>query len=221
MFFFSKLWVNQPWWCLPWQSPEAHFCAMHHFPDEARANHLNPGLMTHAGLIHGRHASQCVGLVATSPTIHKQWRSLLRGEANHRQRRWSVCRNGCVFQPVMSRCMCIEHVLFWIVLTQAVVVKQVTTNHTTGTPILHVEVSCISAERGMRREILSRTSLKCYIQFSSFLSLQFSFANNSKGLWLSMQCIRVYQIVFMMLVQLLPSAWCSFGFASCLVVDVS
>jgi len=71
--------------------------------------------------------------------------------------------------------MCIEHVLFWIVLTQAVIVKQVTTNHTTGMPILYVEVSFISAERGMRREILSRTSLKCHIQFSSVLSLQFSF----------------------------------------------
>ena len=27
---------------------------MHHLPDKARANHLNPGLVTHAGLIHGR-----------------------------------------------------------------------------------------------------------------------------------------------------------------------
>jgi len=44
---------------------------MHHLPDTARANHLNPGLMTHMGLIHGRHASQCKGLVATSPIIHK------------------------------------------------------------------------------------------------------------------------------------------------------
>ena len=43
--------------------------AMHHLPDKARANHLNPGLVTHAGLIHGRHASQCMGLVATSPVI--------------------------------------------------------------------------------------------------------------------------------------------------------
>jgi len=45
--------------------------ATHHLPDKARANHLNPGLMTHAGLIHGRYASQHMGLVATSPTIHK------------------------------------------------------------------------------------------------------------------------------------------------------
>jgi len=28
--------------------------ATHHLPDKARANHLNRGLMTHAGLIHGR-----------------------------------------------------------------------------------------------------------------------------------------------------------------------
>ena len=25
--------------------------AMHHLPDKARADHLNPGLVTHAGLI--------------------------------------------------------------------------------------------------------------------------------------------------------------------------
>jgi len=45
--------------------------AIHHLPDMARANHLNPGLMTHMGLIHGRYASQRMGLVATSPIIHK------------------------------------------------------------------------------------------------------------------------------------------------------
>ena len=36
---------------------------------------------------------------------------------------------------------------------------------TTGTPILHVEASFISAERGLRRGILSRTSLKHHIHF--------------------------------------------------------
>jgi len=41
----------------------------------------------------------------------------------------------------------------------------------TGTPILHVEASFISAERGLRREILSRTSLKHYIHFSFILKL--------------------------------------------------
>jgi len=46
--------------------------AMHHLPNEARADHLNPGLVTHAGLIHGRCASQRVGPVAASPVIHKQ-----------------------------------------------------------------------------------------------------------------------------------------------------
>jgi len=46
--------------------------AMHHLPDKARANHLNPGLVTLAGLIHGRDASQRMGLVATSPIIPKQ-----------------------------------------------------------------------------------------------------------------------------------------------------
>jgi len=48
------------------------YCAMHRLPDKARANHLNPGLMTHTGFIHGRYASQRMGLVATSPILHKQ-----------------------------------------------------------------------------------------------------------------------------------------------------
>jgi len=63
--------------------------------------------------------------------------------------------------------------------TRAIVANKVTT-----TPILRAEVSFISAERGLSRGILSRTSLKCYTYFSSFWSfkLQFSFANNSKGL---------------------------------------
>jgi len=41
----------------------------------------------------------------------------------------------------------------------------------TGTPILHVEASFISVERGLRQGILSRTSLKCYIHFSFILKL--------------------------------------------------
>jgi len=42
---------------------------------------------------------------------------------------------------------------------------------TTGTPILHVEASFISAERGLRRGILSRTSLKHHIHFGFILKL--------------------------------------------------
>jgi len=38
-------------------------------------------------------------------------------------------------------------------------------------PILHVEASFISVERGLRQEILSQTSLKCYIHFSFILKL--------------------------------------------------
>jgi len=45
------------------------------------------------------------------------------------------------------------------------------TFHATGTPILHVEASFISVERGLRRGISSRTSLKCYIHFSFILKL--------------------------------------------------
>jgi len=56
-------------------------------------------------------------------------------------------------------------------ITQAIVVNNVITNHTTGTPIIHVEASFISVERGLHREILSQTSLKCYIHFSFILKL--------------------------------------------------
>jgi len=137
--------------------------AIHHLPDKARANHLNSGLVTHAGLIHGRHASQRMGLVAASPIFHKWQRTLLKRATNQRQRRWPMCRNGYVFWTVTTRCICIEHVLFWIVLTRAIVAKQVMTNCTTGTPILHVEASFTSVERGLRQGISSQTSLKCYI----------------------------------------------------------
>jgi len=56
-------------------------------------------------------------------------------------------------------------------LTQAIVVNKVITNCATGTPILHVEASFISVERGLRQGILSRTSLKHYIHFSFILKL--------------------------------------------------
>jgi len=59
----------------------------------------------------------------------------------------------------------------------------------TGTPIRHLEASFISVERGLRQGILSRTSLKHCFWFRSFLSLWFSFANNSKGLQLLAQHI--------------------------------
>jgi len=54
---------------LPLTKKKKH--AIHHLPDKAKANHLNLGLMTHVGLTHGRYASQRMGLVATSPAIHK------------------------------------------------------------------------------------------------------------------------------------------------------
>jgi len=47
--------------------------------------------------------------------------------------------------------------------TRAIITRQVILNlhnkSITGTPILHVEASFISVERGLRRGILSRTSL--------------------------------------------------------------
>jgi len=53
------------------------------------------------------------------------------------------------------------------------VIQKWTTFHATGTPILHAEASFISAERGLRRGVSSRTSLKCCIHFSFILKLAF------------------------------------------------
>jgi len=122
--------------------------------------------LIHSWLIHGRCTSQCMGLVATSPAIHKWWRSLLRRVANHRQQALV-----CVFLTVAcdqnmfcsgsfdTSCCCRRVIPKW------------TTIFTTGTPILHLEASFISAERGLRREILSQTSLNHNIHFSSILKL--------------------------------------------------
>ena len=86
--------------------------AMHRLPDEARANHLNPGLVTHTGFIHGRCASQRMGPVAAGPVLHKQQRRLLRGVTNHHQRCWST---QAQLLCLSDRCMRLEHVWFWIV----------------------------------------------------------------------------------------------------------
>jgi len=67
--------------------------------------------------------------------------------------------------------MRLEHILFWIILTRAIVANKVITNYTTDKPILHVEALFISVERGLRWEILSRNSLKYYIHFSFILKL--------------------------------------------------
>jgi len=56
------------------------------------------------------------------------------------------------------------------------VMSQADNKSVTGMPILRVEALFTSAERGLRREILSRTSLKHCFWFRSFPSLQFSFA---------------------------------------------
>jgi len=61
------------------------------------------------------------------------------------------------------------------------VMSQADTKSATYTPILHVQASFTSAERRSRQRILSQTSLKCYTQFSSFLSLWFSFTNTQKA----------------------------------------
>jgi len=61
---------------------------------------------------------------------------------------------------------------------------------TTGTLILHEEASFISAERGPRRGISSRTSLKCCIHFSFILKLTIFIHKQKKGLWFLAQSER-------------------------------
>jgi len=56
-------------------------------------------------------------------------------------------------------------------LALSTMVNTVTTNPATGTPILHVEASFNSVERGLRRGISSRTSLKHCIHFGFILKL--------------------------------------------------
>jgi len=59
-----------------------------------------------------------------------------------------MCRNGYVF---LDRC----NQNTPTALTQAIGIIKVTAKPATGTPILHVEASFNSAERGLRRGILS------------------------------------------------------------------
>jgi len=49
----------------------------------------------------------------------------------------------------------LEDVLFWMEQRELSLHDKVTTNCATGTPILHAEASFNSAERGLRRGILS------------------------------------------------------------------
>jgi len=62
------------------------------------------------------------------------------------------------------------------------------TNHATGTPTLHAEALFNAAERGPRRGSRAEPLSNVAFILASFQSLQFSFANNSKSLWLLAQC---------------------------------
>jgi len=55
--------------------------------------------LTGSWLIHKRHASQHVGLVATSPTLHKQWRRSLRTASKTKQEQAPAQNNGYTFYP--------------------------------------------------------------------------------------------------------------------------
>jgi len=113
------------------------------------------------------------GPVAASPEVHKQWRRLLRRatKPDHACAKWRLC--------LLDHCMRLEHILFWITQHETGLQdshSQLNNKSMTGTPMLHVEASFSPAERGLRPEILSQTSLKHHISFGSFP--QFSFANN-------------------------------------------
>jgi len=121
-------------------------------------------------------------LVGASPVVHKHWRRLFRRTTNHRHK-VLVCATQHLC--LSDRCMRLEHVLFWITqheLSLWDIHFQLNDKSVTDTSILHAEASFVSADRGLRRGILSRTSLKHCFNFSSFWSSQFSFANNSKGM---------------------------------------
>jgi len=138
--------------------------------------HPHTGL-TGSWLIHKRYASQRVGLVATSPTLRKQWRRSPRTMSKTKR----PCKTtaACFTLPTTPRR---RFVLDGT--TRAIVVSKVMTNCATGTPILHAEASFNSAERGLRRGSRAEPLSNVAFILASFQSLQFSFANNSKGLWL-------------------------------------
>jgi len=135
-----------------------------------KTEHPHAGLI-HPRLIHGRHASQCMGLVVASPVVDKQWRRLLR-RATNTSPRLSACARQWLH--VLTATKCAEDVLFWMVqheLSLQTGHSQLDNKSVTGTLILHTETLFISVERGSRRRILSQTSLKHYLQFSFILKL--------------------------------------------------
>ena len=102
----------------------------------------------------------CTHVLCGSPTVSRRWSMWA----------WRLCLSTVAIGTWLS----VQH--------EAVVVNKVTTNCTTGTPILHVEALFNPAERGLRRRSRAEPLSNVTFILASFQSLQFSFANNSKGL---------------------------------------
>jgi len=127
--------------------------------------------LIHLGFICRSGALQCHGTSCHLP-CHSQVVKNIARESNEAASGTLVCMTWRLC--LSDRCMRSEHVLFWIVQHELSLQTrhfQLNNKSATGTPILHTEASFISAERGLHRGILSRTSLKCHNHFRSFLKL--------------------------------------------------
>jgi len=132
--------------------------AMHHLPNKARANHLNPGFVTR---VRESLTLQCY----RTSRLSSYDALVAKTEACSGEQRTIVSR--CWLYDITAISLRLLHTIrtHFVLdsITRAIVVNKVITNYTTGRPILHIEASFISVEKGLRREILSRTSLKYYI----------------------------------------------------------
>ena len=130
--------------------------------DEVCTAHPHAGLIC-SWLIHRRCALQHKGPVGTSSILPTQ--AVKKVSKDSIQDQAPVQINGCPFWPPQNAqnkfCCgwcntsyrCGRVILTWMTICA------------TGMPILHAEASFISAERGLRQEILSQTSLKWCIHF--------------------------------------------------------
>jgi len=89
--------------------------ATHHLPDEVRANHRNPGFVTHVceSLLEQTHL-MATGLPDNSPVVHQWQRRLLRRATKHHH---GLCNsNTCTLWRLhlVVRFTRLEHFLFWI-----------------------------------------------------------------------------------------------------------
>ena len=147
--------------------------ATHRSPDQVRADHLDPGIVAH---IHG--------------SLFE--RALIAQESNKASSQMMQLK--CLHNATVTSCRPLHAIRTSFILdhtARAVVETTVIDKHTSGTPIIHTEASFTSADRGLCRGTLSRTSLKHCIWFWFILSMWSSFASNSKGLQLSAQCTNV------------------------------